>query len=175
NEGGAASRSDILVVDGTAVGAGGATSLFVKNAAGAGALTVGDGIAGVQVLDPARSPNGGFALGCPAVAGPYEYTLFLGGVGADAGNGNWYLRSTLNCALAPIVPECQTPLPTPTTPNFRIETSLYAAVPSMALLYGRNLLDTLHERVGEEEDERLRRDPENGKVGWGRVIGVNGL
>ena len=41
----------------------------------------------------------------------------------------------------------------------------------MALLYGRNLLDTLHERVGEEEDGRFRADPENGKLGWGRIIG----
>jgi outer membrane autotransporter protein len=61
------------------------------------------------------------------------------------------------------------------TPNFRVETSLYAAIPSMALLYGRDLLDTLHERVGEEEDERFRADPENAKLWWGRVIGVNGV
>jgi outer membrane autotransporter protein len=185
NEGGAASRSDVLVVDGTSVGPGGATRLFARNAGGAGALTVDNGILVVQALDPGRSAAGVFALGTPAVAGPYEYTLFLGGVGADAANGNWYLRSTLNCALSPTLPECQTPIPptnptnptppTPVVPNFRVETSLYAAIPSMALLYGRNLLDTLHERVGEEEDERLRPDPENGKVGWGRVIGVNGV
>jgi outer membrane autotransporter protein len=45
----------------------------------------------------------------------------------------------------------------------------------MALLYGRNLLDTLHERMGEEEDERFRANPDGAKVGWGRVIGVNGV
>ena len=45
----------------------------------------------------------------------------------------------------------------------------------MALMYGRNLLDTLHQRVGEEEDSRVRADPENGKVGWGRLIGTNGV
>jgi outer membrane autotransporter protein len=181
NEGGAASHSDILVLDGTSVGAGGATKLFVKNAGGAGALTLDNGIAVAQVLDPSRSAAGVFTLGAPAVAGPYEYTLFLGGVGADAGNGNWYLRSTLNCTLSPTLPQCQTPNPinptppTPVVPNFRVETSLYAAIPSMALLYGRNLLDTLHERVGEEEDGRRRADPENAKVWWGRVIGVNGV
>jgi outer membrane autotransporter protein len=191
NEGGAASRSDILVVDGTSVGADGATSLFVKNAAGAGALTVGDGIAVVQVLDSARSSAGVFALGAPAVAGPYEYTLFLGGVGADAGNRNWYLRSTLNCSLVPTVPECQGPTPippTPVTPNYRIETSLYAAIPSMALLYGRDLLDTLQERVGEEFAERdtptaassgyykaAPLSPASQYLGWGRIIGVNGV
>jgi hypothetical protein len=62
------------------------------------------------------------------------------------------------------LPECQTPIPpeppTPLPPasndqNFRAETSLYAAIPSMTLLYGRNLLDTLHERVGEEFDESV--------------------
>ncbi len=45
----------------------------------------------------------------------------------------------------------------------------------MALLYGRNLLDTLHERVGDEEDGRFRINPENAKVGWARMIGVNGV
>ena len=52
NEGGAATRSDTLVVDGTSVGAGGATNMLVRNAGGAGALTVGNGILVVQVLDP---------------------------------------------------------------------------------------------------------------------------
>jgi outer membrane autotransporter protein len=186
NDGGANSRSDVLVVDGTSLGAGGATRLFAKNAGGAGALTPNDGILVVQSVDPGRSVPGVFTLGnAPLVAGPYEYTLFHGGVGADATNGNWYLRSTINCALTPILPQCQTPIPpippeppitpTPVTPNFRAETSLYAAIPSMALLYGRNLLDTLHERVGEEEDQRFRANPDGAKVGWGRIIGVNGV
>ena len=88
--------------------------------------------------------------------------------------GNWYLRSTLNCSLTPTtLPECQGPapippmpgptLPSPTTPNFQVGASLYAAIPSMALLYGRNLLDTLHERVGEEEDQRFRANPESAR------------
>jgi len=191
NEGGAASRSDVLVVDGTSVGQGGATRLSVRNAGGAGALTVDNGILAVQALDPGRSVAGVFALGAPAVAGPYEYTLFLGGVGADAANGNWYLRSTLNCALSPTLPQCQTPIPptppTPVVPNFRAETSLYAAIPSMALLYGRNLLDTLDERVGEEFNQRgalaaapgyykaAPLNPASQYVGWGRIIGMNGV
>ena len=81
NEGGAATRSDTLVVDGTSVGAGGATNMAIRNAGGAGALTVGDGILVVQALDPARSAAGVFTLGAPAVAGAFEYTLFHGGVG----------------------------------------------------------------------------------------------
>ncbi|WP_445216789.1 autotransporter outer membrane beta-barrel domain-containing protein [Bradyrhizobium sp. Pa8] len=196
NEGGAASRSDILVVDGTSVAPGGATRLFVKNAGGTGALTLDSGILVVQALDPSRSAGGAFTLGAPAVAGAFEYTLFHGGVGADAANGNWYLRSTLNCTLTPALPECQTPVPptpgptppSPTIPNFRAETSLYAAIPSMALLYGRNLLDTLHERVGEEFDEGVAPttaqggyykatplNPASQYLGWGRIIGMNGV
>lgn len=41
------------------------------------------------------------------------------------------VRSTIDCALDP-------------------ETSLYAALPALTLLCGRTLLDTLHERTGEE-------------------------
>ena len=62
NQGGAATRSDTLVVDGTSVGPGGATNMAIRNAGGAGALTVGDGILVVQVLDPARSAAGAFSL-----------------------------------------------------------------------------------------------------------------
>ena len=58
----------------------------------------------------------------------------------------------------------------------------------MALLYGRNLLDTLHERVGEEFDERgalaaaqagyykaAPLNPASQYLGWGRIIGMNGV
>ncbi len=52
NEGGSNSRSDVLVIDGASLGAGGATRLFAKNAGGAGALTVDNGILVVQALIP---------------------------------------------------------------------------------------------------------------------------
>jgi outer membrane autotransporter protein len=65
----------------------------------------------------------------------------------------------------------------PPPPHFRVETSLNAALPSIALLYGRNLMDTLHERVGDEEDIRgakgLHQDGPN-TGGWARVIGTGG-
>ena len=80
NEGGAATRSDTLVVDGTLVGAGGPTSMAIRNAGGAGALTVGDGILVTQVLDPARSAAGAFSLqGGSITAGAFDYFLFKGG------------------------------------------------------------------------------------------------
>jgi autotransporter family porin len=77
NEGGAATLSDTLVVDGTQVGPNGATSIGIKNAGGTGALTEGDGILVVQVLDPARSVGGAFKLGNPELrAGDFDYRLF---------------------------------------------------------------------------------------------------
>ena len=93
NEGGAATRSDTLVVDGTSVGAGGATQTFIRNAGGAGAETVGDGILVVQVLDPARSAAGAFALPPGELrAGAFDYDLFHGGVGGS-NPADWFLRS----------------------------------------------------------------------------------
>ena len=65
NEGGAKTLSDTLVLDGTSVGAGGATQTFIRNAGGTGALTQGDGILVVQVLDPARSAAGSLCLRFP--------------------------------------------------------------------------------------------------------------
>ena len=93
NEGGAATRSDTLVVDGTMVGAG-ATNTVIRNAGGQGALTVGDGILVVEVKDPARSAAGAFSLqGGSITAGAFDYFLFKGGVSSPGAAGNWYLRN----------------------------------------------------------------------------------
>jgi autotransporter family porin len=62
-----ASQSDVLVVDGTSVGSG-ATRIVVRNAGGAGALTGGDGILVVQVLDPSRSAPSVFTLGAASTS-----------------------------------------------------------------------------------------------------------
>ena len=95
NQGGGATRSDTLVVDGTSVGPGGATSMAIRNAGGAGALTVGDGILLVQALNPARSASGAFSLnGGFITAGAFDYFLFKGGF-SPGSQGNWYLRNTL--------------------------------------------------------------------------------
>jgi len=175
------SASDKLVIDtGTASGS---TSVHVNNVGGAGALTTGNGILVVDTINGGTTASGAFTLAGPVVAGPYEYTLFRSSV--DVSNPDaWFLRSTLDCSLAPNAAVCPPPPPidpptppTPDTPHYRIETSLDAALPSMALLYGRNLMDTLHERVGDEEDIRGRGDlhrdgPTTG--GWARVMGTGG-
>ena len=120
--------------------------------------------------------------GARGFAGPFEYTLERGSV-AGGNRQAWFLRSALDCALVPTLPECvgprpPAPPPSPPTPHLRQEVSLYSAIPPMAAIYGRHLLDTLHERVGEEEQLRGRTDLGAGGDTfngiWGRVIGHYG-
>lgn len=166
------SPSDRLVIDsGTASGT---SSLLISNFGGAGALTTGNGILVVDTSNGGTTQAGAFMLGTPAVAGPYEYTLYRSSI--DASNAQaWYLRSALDCTLDPTNLAC---VITPSAPaDLRPETSLYAAIPSLAILYGRSLLDTLHERAGEQEHLRGRRNlgasaSNNGQ--WGRVVVLNG-
>ncbi|MEN0108396.1 MAG: autotransporter outer membrane beta-barrel domain-containing protein, partial [Pseudomonas sp.] len=163
NEGDSNSRSDMLVVDSTQTGAGGATRLTVHNIGGQGAQTEGNGIAVINLLNTsaAASASDAFALGSRVVAGPYEYFLYRG---AEDGSGTdtWYLRSELDG--------------NPDTPDYRPEASLYGAIPALTLIQSRALIDTLHERMGEERlnrDEPLpSEDRENHgpSLGWGRVI-----
>lgn len=132
------SPSDLLIINGgTATGT---TLLNIKNTTGAGALTVGNGILVVDAISGSTTAPGSFSLANYVVAGPYNYNLFRGSVDGT-GPQNWYLRST----QIPVL-----------DPDFREEVSLYTALPSLSLLYGRSLLDTLHQRVGEEELLRNR-------------------
>ena len=160
NEGGAATRSDTLVVDGTSVGAGGATNMVVRNAGGAGALTVGDGILVVQVLNPARSAPGAFSLsGGSITAGAFDYFLFKGGA-SPGSQGNWYLRSTLVAPVTPDVPPPEPapgtpPLPTPVPgaapiPLFQPGVAVMSVVPSVARSLGLLTLGTFNERQGDQ-------------------------
>ncbi|CAN7751283.1 autotransporter outer membrane beta-barrel domain-containing protein [Variovorax sp. LjRoot175] len=158
------SPSDRLIVNGgTATGN---SSLKVTNIGGGGALTAGNGILVVDATNGATTAAGAFTLSAPALAGAYEYTLYRGSAdGSDA--QDWYLRSNL-----PLSPSGSS------TPNYRQEVSLYTAVPSMVQIYGRMLLDSMHERVGEQEQLRgnealdAKRTLVNG--GWGRVLGTHG-
>ena len=126
NEGGAATRSDTLVVDGTQVGPKGATTIAIKNAGGAGAQTVGNGILVVEVLDPTRSAPGAFTLGPGELrAGLFAYGLFQGGVnGSDP--GDWFLRN----GIAP-------------------EVATDGVVQPIARQMGLQTLGTLHQRIGD--------------------------
>lgn len=147
------SPSDLLIIDGgTATGN---TSLIVNNTTGLGALTVQNGILVVEAINGATTNSNAFTLGTAVLAGPYEYSLFYGSVDAT-GPQNWYLRSVRG--------------DDPTEPDYRQEVSLYAALSSVGFLYGRLMLDTLHERVGEEEQLRNRPDLWRGEGGWIRFV-----
>ncbi|WP_102100625.1 autotransporter outer membrane beta-barrel domain-containing protein [Stenotrophomonas rhizophila] len=190
-----ASPSDqLVVVDGSSSGPG---LLDIHRSGGLGDLTVSDGIRVVQTLN-ATSTADNFRLAAPVVAGPYEYFLYRGGAasasGADVEN-SWYLRSVIDCAApgAP-TPRCPAPPPAPPppdppppdppmpapppTPAYRQEVSLVVALPAMAQAYGRSLLDTLHERVGDEQLLRQRDDLDSARSGfngaWMRYVGHDG-
>lgn len=110
--GGPASRSDMLVADGTQLASGGATRLSVQSVGGVGAVTPGDGIRVVAVGSRDLSAAGTFVLDGRVVAGPYEYQLHQGGV-ADAADGQWYLRSARPVPPAPVPTPAPAPVPTP--------------------------------------------------------------
>ncbi len=160
NEGGPASRSDVLVVDGTSVGAGGATKMTIRNAGGAGALTVGNGILVVQVLDLSRSAPDAFALatGVEARGGAFDYDLFHGGVGGS-NPSDWFLRSSFIVGPIPpeppIMPPILPPEPPPQTlppgvyPIIGPEIATYGVVQPIARQLGMTTLGTLDDRIGD--------------------------
>jgi outer membrane autotransporter protein len=114
------SLADVLIVDGTQLGSG-ATTITLDRKEGSGASTPGNGILLVEVRNKAQSAPGVFTLdsdythnGVPSViSGAYAYSLFHHGTGSDAGDGNWYLRSSV-LDLAP--PDPVEPPSDPTPP-----------------------------------------------------------
>lgn len=80
---------------------------------------------------------------------------------------------------APPPPTPPAPDPDPRLPPaYRQEVSLIAAAPAMAQVYGRTLIDTLHERVGDEQLLRQRDDLDTQRRGfngaWLRYVGHDG-
>ncbi|WP_027896251.1 autotransporter outer membrane beta-barrel domain-containing protein [Zestomonas thermotolerans] len=137
--------SDMLIVDATRVGAGGATRILVDyDPANLGHLTEGNGIELVEVRDSSASAAGAFALGNRVASGAYEYALYHGGVAGDAEDGNWYLRSFLN-----VEPE-ESGQPVIELPNYRQEVPVDMAVPALAHRLGLAVLGTYHDRAGED-------------------------
>ena len=137
------SPTDRLVVNGSTSGS---TGLRIVNAGGLGALTTGNGIEVVQVNG---TSNGQFGLTGRVAAGAYDYNLFQGGVGTDASNGNWYLRS--ETAATP---------GGPATPSVRPEVPTDTAAPAMAAKLGIVMLGTYFERSG----TIVNRVDENGNI-----------
>jgi outer membrane autotransporter protein len=181
--GGDDSRSDLLVIVAGTVS--GRTTLNVTNVGGLGAATPGNGIQVVDPLGPAKTTADAFVLGGPLEAGPYLYSLFKGSRDGSAPEA-WYLRSedpnppnevldALGISLPPPTSSGSPSASRPYVASYRPEVSLYTALPSMALNYGKALIGTLHERVGEEEQLRDGSGDGFGASGvWARVIGQDG-
>ena len=111
--GGDGSPSDVLMIDGgTTTGSAG---LSIANAGGPGALTAADGILVIDAVNGGTTGADAFALSTFVVAGAYEYTLQRGSRDG-ASPSSWYLRSTLDCTLAPSTPGCDVP-PDPPPPD----------------------------------------------------------
>lgn len=188
---GDSSATDRLVASRVVMG-NGATRLHVTNQGGLGALTTGNGIKLVQVNTPGASAEDAFALGGRVAAGAYEYTLAQNGLNADAGDGNWYLRSTRAVIppppppppLQPEQPEQpdrpEQPARPPISPerplvvqlpNYRNEVPVAMAVPALTKRYGLATLGTYHERTG----GGVNRSGSDGKArAWARAIGESG-
>ncbi|MFM0088887.1 autotransporter outer membrane beta-barrel domain-containing protein [Paraburkholderia sediminicola] len=167
--GGDGSPSDLVKINGgTATGS---SRLTFHNVGGAGAVTTGNGILVVDAINGGTTAAGAFTGG--VAVGPYQYSLYRGA--ADGSDSNdYYLRSTIDCTAAPAVCGSPTPTPTPSTtiPDYRSGISLYMAVPSMALNYGESLMDSLQQRMGEDEQFESRGSKNDGT--WGRVIAQHG-
>jgi outer membrane autotransporter protein len=197
------SYSDMLIVDQTRLGTGGATSIGVTvDPASAGALTPGNGIELVEVRDKAGSPDGIFVLGSRAASGAFEYTLFHNGVGGDAADGNWYLRSTfIPPPLPPTGGGGGSPPPVEELPNIRAEVADELALPALASRLGLDMIGTYHDRFGEDYPDPAApvapvfcKDPSTNyrctptaeqaalyagagpryMAAWGRLLGENG-
>ncbi|HUA08477.1 MAG TPA: autotransporter outer membrane beta-barrel domain-containing protein [Candidatus Acidoferrales bacterium] len=110
------STTDRMIVQGSTSGS---SYVTVNNAGGSGAATIGDGILLIEVDG---SSIGVFTLSGRVAAGAYEYDLFQGGIGTDASNGNWYLRTDIEVTpppatpAPPTIPPEVTPEPIPTIP-----------------------------------------------------------
>lgn len=167
--------ADMLIVDSTRLGKGGPTQIHVDyDPADLGHLTVGNGIEVVEVRDKAASAKGVFALGNVVAAGAYAYVLNHGGVGADADDGNWYLRNYVKLSAGSGKDK--------DVPNYRKEVPLAMAAPSVAHRLGLDLLGTYHDRAGEDyvmlapgsAMQGYAGPREDDKRAWGRVFGNSG-
>ena len=159
--------ADLLILNLNGSATTGTAGVVISSTAGLGAATVGNGIQLVQTNN--GTSTGAFTLvGNQLVVGAYEYMLFQGGVGVDAGNQNWYLRTT----------------------SMRPEVPTDTVVPALASRLGLAMLGTADSRNGYGVTQFCGNDVEAGRSGlytkarsisaqcntllWGRVFGVTG-
>lgn len=152
--GNSSSLSDRLVLDGAGASASGSTTLQVSNLGGLGAQTTGDGIEVISAINgattTAQTTRDAFSLaGGHVDAGAYEYRLFA--ADANGAGENWFLRSS-------------TLATGPTTPAYRVEVPLFAALPEQLRLGDTVMLGNLHQRIGDGAGRGVERQT------WGRLI-----
>lgn len=158
------SPTDKMVVQGNTSGA---TNVTVKpSAGGLGAQTTGNGI---LLIDVQGASEGQFTQAGRIAAGAYEYKLSQNGLGADAANGDWYLRSTRIDGK---------------TPDFRAEVPLNMTISRLANRFDLAMLGTSEIRLPDlacQDDARTKRQRAdraetcNDKPSaWGRVFGETG-
>ena len=143
--GDSASVSDRLLLNGANAIASGSTQVQVTNVAGLGALTTGDGIALVATANGGRVGANAFSLaGGHVDAGAFEYRMSSNEQGV-------YLRST------------------DTTPLYRAEVPLIAALPAQLREADLAMLANRHQRVGDSIDASA---PADFRQAWGRILTV---
>jgi len=176
--GDSASATDRMVVNGSTSGT---TNVRVNGAAASlGAQTSGDGILLVQV---GGASNGSFIQAGRIAAGAYDYTLVKNGVGSDAANGNWYLRSTRT------VPDRGSGGADPRVgelPAYRAEVPLDVSVSTLAGRFGLAMLGNSQGRLDSlscpepSQAERTAGRTRNTadcmppSALWGRIFGEDG-
>ncbi|MDQ7958875.1 MAG: autotransporter-associated beta strand repeat-containing protein, partial [Pseudomonadota bacterium] len=186
--GDSASVSDRLVLNGPSAVASGTTNLQVTNLGGLGALTTGNGIEVVSATNgattTAQTTKSAFSLvGGHVDAGAFEYRLHA--ADASGAGENWYLRSSTT-ATPPVdgggtgggggsgggTPST----PTVTTPTYRVEVPLYAALPEQLRQANWAMLGNMHQRIGDESGGLAgAAGPNKGseRQAWGRVISID--
>ncbi|WP_080413210.1 autotransporter outer membrane beta-barrel domain-containing protein [Burkholderia ubonensis] len=184
--GDSSSVTDLLHVQGSTSGN---TGVQIVNAQGLGALTTGDGIKVIQVDGIS---GGTFTQSAQIEAGAYVYTLYKGGTGSNATNGNWYLRSTLesqsssseastaddssstdHSGSAPAGDNLTTqdaPAIQSAPIAYRPGTVGYVMTPQLNANLGFSMLGTLHRRVGDVPGAAAPQNTGADGV-WGRIEG----
>ncbi len=158
------SQADMLIVDRTQLGKEGPTRIHVGlDASSLGAQTPGNGIELVEVRDKTASAAGVFVLSGPVSSGAFDYQLFHNGVGADAADGNWYLRNFLALPGGSALP------------TYRVETPVYMAVPALTSRLGLAMIGNYHDRQGDDRVLTTEGMPSAAqRPAWGRLFGQSG-
>lgn len=153
-----ASVTDKLVINGSASGS---TRVSVTNLGGLGGQTTGNGI---EIV----STTGGivgtpFTLAHGVSAGAYDYRL-------NTTASSAYLTSLSN---TPHTPPTAAPAPALALPMYRVEASLYAALPGQLRESDLALVGNMHQRLGDADNgASISRAASGHRQAWGRIVSI---